>query len=149
MGALLARGFALFAVGFLLAFGIALLLFHVGRRDASASEGPVAEDWALVGYMLLVTGAPSAAGFAIVTSPWPAWRRIRSGHRTWMSLTAGFAAYAAYMTGLASVRISPFSGFVPFAAALRVILPGIATGLIALAIVRLFRRERSGDPERS
>lgn len=79
--------------------------------------------------------------FAIVTSPWPAWARARPARVAWLSIAAGFATYAAQLTGavdlLLLLPLPTGSGWL--AAALRVLLPGIATGLLALAIAHLYR----------
>lgn len=141
-GEALVSAFLLFASGYLGAFALAFLLFHAGRRGAGGPAEPLADDLALGAYMLFVTGAPPAGAFAIVTSPWPAWTRASRARTRWLSAGAGFATYAAQLTGavdeLRFLRLPP--DLVWLAAALRVLLPGIAAGLLALAIVSLFRR---------
>ena len=98
--------------------------------------------------MLFVMGAPPAGAFAIVTSPWPAWTRASRARTRWLSAGAGFATYAAQLTGAAStlLYLAMPAGLGTFAPALGVILPGVAAGLIALAIVRLARLAPRSEP---
>ena len=142
MGALLVRSFLFFAAGYLAAFLLAVLLFHVGRKQAVAADARFVDELYLGAYMLFVMGAPPAGAFAIVTSPWPAWRHARPIAAAWLSIAAGFVTYGAQLTGavnaLMFLPLPP--GFVWLAAALRVLLPGIAAGLLALAIVSLWMR---------
>ena len=142
------RSFCFFAAGYLGAFVLALLLFHVGRKNPAAPDEPLAENLALGAYMLFVMGAPPAGAFAIVTSPWPAWTRARPIHVAWLSIAAGFATYAAQLTG--EVNLLMFiplpAGLGWLAAALRVLLPGIAAGLVALAVAYLIRLSRRPAP---
>jgi hypothetical protein len=69
--------------------------------------------------MLFVMGAPPAAAFAIVTSPWPVWTRTSAGLTRSSSVAAGFATYAAQLTGAVSVlTLLPLpAGFGAFAPA--------------------------------
>jgi hypothetical protein len=140
-GSMLVRSFCFFAAGYLGAFALALLLFHVGRKNPAAPDEPLAGNLALGAYMLFVLGAPPAGAFAIVTSPWPAWARARPIHAAWLSIAAGFATYAAQLTGAVNllVLVPLPAGFGWLAAALRVLLPGIAAGLLALAIAFFIR----------
>ncbi len=140
-GEALVSAFLLFAAGYLGAFALAFLLFHARRRGAGGPAEPLADDLALGAYMLFAMGAPPTGAFAIVTAPWPAWTRAPRARTRWLSAGAGFATYAAQLTGAGSTllyRAIP-AGLGPFAPALRVLLPGIAAGLVALAlaIVRL------------
>jgi len=142
MGVLLARSFLFFAAGYLAAFLLAVLLFHVGRRQAVAADTRFVDELYLAATMLFVMGAPPAGAFAIVTSPWPAWGNARPIPVAWLSAAAGFVTYGAQLTGavdaLMFLPLPP--GPLWLAAALRVLLPGIAAGLVALAIVSLSLR---------
>lgn len=139
---MLVRSFCFFAAGYLAAFVFAFLLFHVGRESPAAPDEPLAGNVTLGAYMLFVMGTPPAGAFAIVTSPWPSWTRARPNHVAWLSIAAGFATYAAQLTGAVNLlMLIPLpAGFGWLAAALWVLLPGIAAGLVALAIASLYRR---------
>jgi hypothetical protein len=141
MGAVLVRAFLFFAAGFVLAYAVSSLAFGVWRRNAGAANESLLENAAVTAYMLLVTAVPTAFGFAIVTSPWPRFRELRPAHVAWLAVAAGVVTYAAQLTGLVAVLyfIPVPAGFGPIGAAIRLLLPGIAAGGIALAAARLLR----------
>ena len=136
MGTVFLRSFFVFVAGYLGAFALALLIFHLGRRDPASSRETDPGEIAWWAYLLFVMGAPPAGAFAIVTSPWAAWTRARRTRVAWLSIAAGFATYAAQLTGAVNLlALIPLpAGFGWLAAALRVLLPGVATGLAAVAI---------------
>jgi len=149
MGAVLVRAFLFFAAGFLAAFVVTFVVFRIGRRESGAVERSLLDDAAVAAYVLLVTAVPAAAGFAIVTSPWPSWRSLSGARAGWLSAAGGVLTYAAHWTGLADVvlRIPLPAG--PLSASLRVLLPGLAVGVLALAAVRLLRLAGAGEAHES
>jgi hypothetical protein len=98
--------------------------------------------------MLFVTAVPAAGGFAIVTSPWPSWRNLGGSRVAWVSVLGGVVAYFVQLTGLAGILllIPVPAGFGALGAALRLLFPGIAVGLLALVGAWLLGRATAPRP---
>ena len=146
-GDVLVGSFVAFVAGYVAAFVLSVLVFGIWRRNAGAPEENLLENAATAGYMLFVTAVPAAAGFALVTSPWRSWRSLPTRRRVWLGVAGGVAAYLAQATGVATLLLFlPLpGGFGAIAAAFRIILPGLLTGLAVLALVSFLRRtQRSG-----
>jgi magnesium-transporting ATPase (P-type) len=150
-GDVFVRSFVGFVAGYVAAFALAFFVFGIWRRNADAPDENFTENAAMAAYMLFVTAVPAAAAFALVTCPWRSWRSLRAGHGTWLSVAAALATCVAQLTGLASVLMFlPLPrGFGAIMAAIRLILPGVAAGLVSLAVASLLPRtpaERPGEP---
>ena len=136
MGAVLVRCFLSFGTGYLAAFALAFIVFGAWRQGGGAPGQSLLEAAALAAYALFVTAAPAAFGFGIATSPWTWWRDLPTRRVAWLSATAGVATYVAQLTGLAVFLfwIPLPSGLGAVGSALRLLLPGLAAGLVALAV---------------
>jgi hypothetical protein len=147
----LVASFVGFVAGFAAASALAFAALGIWRRNAGAPGEPFAENAAMAGYMLVVTGIPAAAGFALVTSPWRVWRSAPTRNRIWLSAAGGLAAYLAQLTGIAwlLLHVPLPGGSGPIGAAFRLFLPGIVAGLAAVALVSLFLRRPAGPTARS
>ena len=144
MGAVMVRAFLFFSAGFIAAYALAFLAFGIWRGNAGAGvpNGSFLENAAIASYVLLVTTVPAAFGFAIVTSPWLVFRNLEQARVAWLALAGGVATYLAQLTGIVAVlfRIPLPAWLGPINAALRLLFPGMAVGLIVLAAVRITRR---------
>jgi hypothetical protein len=149
MAAQLVRAFLFFAGGFVGAYAASVLVFGIWRRNVSAPDGSFLEDAAMGAYVLLVTAVPAAFGFAIVTSPWTAWRNLRPRRSAWISVAGGVLTCLGQVTGLAwLLLLIPLpGGFGAVGAALRLLLPGIAAGAAAVAVVWLLRLAPPADAD--
>ncbi|HEY2796559.1 MAG TPA: hypothetical protein VGK26_01605 [Thermoanaerobaculia bacterium] len=141
MGAVLVRAFLFFSAGFVGVFVLAYAVLGIWRGGGASANGSVLGDAAIAAYVFLVTAIPAAFGFAIVVSPWPAFRDQALRRVAWLSAAGGVATYLAQATGVAGwlywIPIPGAAG--PIGAAFRVLLPGAAVGLLALAAASLLR----------
>jgi hypothetical protein len=145
MGAVLVRAFLFFAAGFIAAYAVSFAAFGLWRGSPGTAGEGLLGNAALAAYVLLVTAVPAAFGFAIVTSPWTSFRELRPAHVAGLAAAAGVAIYVAQVTGAVAVLfwIPLPAALGPIGAALRLLFPGAAAGLLALAAARLLRLERS------
>lgn len=144
MGAVVARSFLFFAAGFLLAFAAAFLILGLGRKSAGAPDESLWVNAATAAYLLLVTAVPPAGGFGLVTSPFAAWRSLSPALVAGISAAAGAVTDLVGSTGLAGFLLwipLPF-GSGPIGIALRLMIPGAALGLIAVAAARFLTTAR-------
>lgn len=141
MGAVLVRAFLYFAAAFVAIYALSFLVFGIWRKSPAAPGAGFLETAALAAYVLMVTAVPAAFGFAIVTSPWPAFRNLAPSRVAWLSAAGGAATYLARLTGIDAVlfRIPLPGGLGPIGAALRLLLPGIASGVLMLGAALLLR----------
>jgi hypothetical protein len=148
MSAVLVRAFLFGAVGYVVTYALAYTVLGIWRGGGASAGGGLFGNAAIAAYVLLVTAVPAAFGFAIVTSPWPAFRDQSPGRVAWMSAAGGAAACLAQLTGVAGTLtlilfVIPMPGaLAPIGAALRMIVPGIAVGVVALVAARLLRPRR-------
>ena len=136
MGAVLVRCFLFFGAGYLAAFALAFVAFGAWRQGGRAPGQGLLEAAALAAYALFVTAAPAAFGFGIATSPWIWWRELPTPRVAWLSTAAGVVTYVAQLTGLAVILfwIPLPSGLGAVGSALRLLVPGLAAGLVTLAV---------------
>jgi hypothetical protein len=145
MGAVLVRAFLFFSIGFVAAYMVSAFVFGIWRKGGAAANGTLIENAAFTAYVLLVTAVPAAFGFAVVTSPWPAFRELSSRAVAWISGAGGVATYFAQLTGVAAVLyVVPLPAALgPIGAALRMLLPGMGAGAAAMFAIAFVRAARS------
>lgn len=142
--ALLLTGMGLFALAFI-GTGLAGFAIHVLSRprwDAMLESGVA--NLAMAGYLILVTGLSAAVGFTLVTTASRAWRDLRFRRLVLLSLFAGALCYGAYLVGLAHALMyfAVPSGLGRFGVVLRLLVPGLVVGLMALGIMHVLRMAR-------
>jgi hypothetical protein len=139
MGAILVRAFLFFSIGFVAVYALSYTIFGIWRPGRVASNGTLLENAAIAAYLFLVTAIPAAFGFAVVTSPWAAFRDLPPRRVAWLSAAGGVATYAAQLTGVAGfLYFIPLPGALgPIGTALRMLFPGMAAGIAALFAARL------------
>jgi hypothetical protein len=128
------RSAAGFVAGFVASAVATIVVFGSGRGGAAPSGDPAAGSLAMAAYLILMTSLPAAAGFASVTCVSRRWRELSGRMLVGIAAACGFLCYAALLTGLVGFPavVAPFPlGAV--GAAIRLIAPGVALGLLALA----------------
>ncbi len=148
MSAVLVRAFLFGAVGYVVTYALAYGVLGIWRGGGASPNGTLLGNAAIAAYVLLVTAVPAAFGFALVTSPWPAFRDQSPGRVAWMSAAGGAAACLAQLTGIAGLLywIPLPAALGPIGAALRLLVPGMAVGVAALLAARLLRPRRVPAP---
>jgi hypothetical protein len=148
MGAVLVRAFLFCSAGDVVVYALGYTLAGIWRGGGSSGGGGFLGNAAIAAYVFLVTAIPAAFGFALVTSPWTAFRDLSPRGVAGISATAGVVAGLAQLTGLAGWLYGiPLPGFLgPIGAALRMLLPGMAVGVVALAALRAARLLRPATP---
>jgi|SRR5690348_3845534 len=131
-----------FLAGFVLAAAATIAVLGAGHRGSGADES-AAESLATATYLLVVTSLPPAAGFAAVTCGSKRWRELAPRAAVAIAAACGFLCYAAELTGLAglSAVVAPFP-LGAIGAAIRLVVPGVVLGLLALAASTFVGRRR-------
>jgi hypothetical protein len=152
MSAVLVRAFLFFLAGHVAAYALAYTVLGIWRGNGASPSGGLFGNAAIAAYVFLVTAVPAAFGFALVTSPWPAFRDQSPGRVAWISAAGGGVACLAQLTGVATTLtlilfVIPTPGaLAPIGAALRMLVPGMAVGAVALLAARLLRRAPEPSP---
>ena len=144
MSAVLVRAFLFSAVGYVVTYALAYGVLGIWRGGGGSPNGTLLGNAAIAAYVLLVTAVPAAFGFALVTSPWPVFRDQSPGRVAWISAAGGAAACLAQLSGIAGLLygIPLPAALGPIGAALRLLVPGMAVGVVALLAARLLRPRR-------
>ncbi|HEY4231361.1 MAG TPA: hypothetical protein VGO79_14420 [Thermoanaerobaculia bacterium] len=148
LGAVLVRAFLFCSAGYVAVYALGYTFAGVWRGGGAAPGGSLLGSAAIAAYVFLVTAVPAAFGFALVTSPWSAFRDLSPRAVAGISAAGGVVACLAQLTGLAAwLYWIPLPGFLgPIGAALRMLLPGMAVGVVALVALRAARLLRPISP---
>ena len=141
LGAVLVRAFLFCSTGYVVVYALGYTFAGLWRGGGASPGGGLVGNAAIAAYVFLVTAIPAAFGFAVATSPWSAFRDLSPRAVAGISVAGGVAACLAQVTGLAAwLYWIPLPGFLgPIGAALRMLLPGVAVGVVTLAALRAAR----------
>ena len=148
LSAVLVRAFLFCSAGYVVVYALGYTFAGLWRGGGASPGGTLLGNAAIAAYVFLVTAIPAAFGFAVVTSPWSAFRDLSPRAVAGISAAGGVAAGLAQLTGLAGLLSwVPLPGFLgPIGAALRMLLPGLAVGIVALAALGAARLLRPASP---